>query len=296
MQYDIKQLNKLIDSISLSGNSRVAFDLHKKIKDFLDKNKKLKSEDNLKYRKLERLKKKCQFLALNHFENWQETYTLIEESFSLVFTLPSYNFWNKLKNNLIYIGDIEERDKVKDNLRKALSHCSDKIVNSSDYKYDVIKKVSDWVKDFVVNFGPDKEIDKVKKAEYLNNSSNLKKINNQDKEKVVALLNFYEILGLSSASPLGMEETAVFSIDNKPYILSRRGLEDLSHLISKIEKVKMPQESSLSMFTDDDDYKVKSSEEKNKKIKDLQKLSLDYGLNSLEFKALQEEINNLRKK
>lgn len=296
MEYNISQLNKLIDKISLEENSRVAYQLYKKIDSFLVENKDLKKEDNIKYRKLERLQKKCQFLALNHFDNWQEIYTLIEEDFALVFTLPEYNFWNKLKNNLIYISDIEERDKIKDRLRKALSRCNDRIINSSEYKGDVIEKVSDWIKDFVVNFGPDKEIDKVKKAEYLNNGTNLKKINRQDREKIIALLNFYEVLGLSSASPLGMEETAVFSIDGKSHILSRRGLEDLSYLISKIEKIKIPQESSLSNIDKDTDHQVKSSEGKKAKIKELQKLSLDYDLNSLEFKALQEEINNLREK
>ncbi|MCF7820232.1 MAG: hypothetical protein K9M44_02040 [Candidatus Pacebacteria bacterium] len=303
MQYNIEQLDQLIDRISVEDNSRAAYDLYKKLKDFLEKNKKLKNEDDLKYRKLERLMQKCQFLALNHFEDWQEIYNLIENNFGLVFTLPEYNFWNKLKNNLIYITDIKERDKVKKELRKTLSRCKDKIIMGGKYNTEVLEKVSDWVKDFVVNFGPDDEIDKVKKAEYLNNSSNLKKLKDEDRSKVVALLNFYEVLGLSSDSPLGMEETAIFSMDNKPYLLSRRGLEDIEHIMHKIEKVKMSEKSSLDANNLNKDYQVgededefESPQEIEEKIKALQKVASNYDLNTLEFKALQEEIAHLKKK
>lgn len=296
MSNSVEKTEEILDVLSKTDDMDNAYRLYKKINKFLDENKDLKNNDDLKYRRLERCMLKAKFLSLNYFDDWTEVIDLIKNNFVLVFSLPEYNFWSKLKNNLLYLENIEERDEKKEKLKEALFKCSNKIVNSKEYNVEVIEKVSHWMKNFVSNFGPDK-IDKVKKTEYLNNNKEIKKLNSRDREKIFALLNFYEILLFSSFEQEGMEETVFVMQDGKKYMLDRRGLEDLSGIERKLgSSIASENDGEEEYEENEEDDVVLDSTNMSESIKELQKKALEYNINSLEFKVLQEEINNLRDK
>ncbi|NCD00787.1 hypothetical protein EOL94_01735 [bacterium] len=314
MENSIEKTEEILKILSKRNDINNSYLLYKKIKSFLDKNKTLKTEDRIRYKRLERCMFKAQFLSLNYFDDWTEIADLIKNNFVLVFSLPEYDFWSKIKSNLLYLEEIKQRDEIKEKLKEALFKCSNKIVDSEKYNEEIIEKVYDWMKHFVANFGPGK-IDKVKKTEYLNNNKEIKKLKPMDRDKVFALLNFYERLLFSSFEPEGMEETVLYSDGEKEYILSRQGLEDLEVAERKLKSlINLEEESDLEVKQNDNglDYFNKTEEDDNDKnfdlgsdfdsdsenyeggeideIKELQKKAMEYNINSLEFKVLQEEI------
>jgi len=61
-QKQLKQIDNLIEVLANSNDFKVAFDLYKKIKSFLDSNRYLKEKNNLTYRKFEQALLKSKFL------------------------------------------------------------------------------------------------------------------------------------------------------------------------------------------------------------------------------------------
>jgi hypothetical protein len=120
MDNSTEKTKKIIEVLSKTNDANNAYHLYKKIKKFLAENKDLKIRDGVKYRRLERYMFEAQFLSLNYFDDWTEVIDLIKNHFVLVFSLPEYNFWAKLKNNLLYLEDIEQRDEMKKKIKEAL--------------------------------------------------------------------------------------------------------------------------------------------------------------------------------
>jgi hypothetical protein len=219
--------------------------------------------------------------------------------------MPGYDFWSKLKVNLQYISDWEERDEIKKKLVKSVRACNKSIIDDNKYQGQVITKISDWIKNFISNLNFDKRVDPVKKAEYINNNNELKKLKVEDKQKVVALLNLYESLSVSSQQKYGFEDTVFMVVDGKRIILTRNGIDDVDAEIKKIRNVKDYQEDKENEVNKKDEDIVEldesSDEEEDytpdsgEKLLILKSMLSEYEPDSLEAKALQEEINRLKK-
>ncbi|HKK54478.1 MAG TPA: hypothetical protein VJ926_03085 [Patescibacteria group bacterium] len=318
-QEKLKKIDDIIKVLAQTNNFKDAYVLYKKIKTFLDDNKVLKEKDYINYRRFERNLFKAQFLCLNYFDDWQEISSLIKNHLDLAFEMPGYDFWSKLKVNLQYIFDWSERDEIKEMLVKNIRDCNRKIINEDDYNVQVITKVSNWIKDFISNIDFEGNMNPVKKAEYINNNKNIKFLKTEDKQKVTALLNLYEALNLSSQAKNGFEETVFMVVDGKKIILNRNGIDDVDINLKKIKNVKAYQnEQEDEQFKDEDRSIEESNNEEgsNESIKDvsegedsdnnyssdvqekilvLKGMLSEYDQDSLEAKALQEEIDRLDK-
>lgn len=307
-QEQLKQIDSLIEVLAQSNDFKLAFDLYKKIKTFLDSNKSLKEKDNLSYRKFEQVLLKSKFLCLNYFDDWQEINELFKNNLDLAFEMPGYDFWSKLKVNLQYISDWKERDEVKEMLVKSVRACSKSIIEDNKYQDQVITKISDWTKNFISNLDFEKKVDPVKKAEYINNNSEIKKLKVDDKQRVLALLNLYEALSVSSQQKYGFEDTVFMVVDGKRIILTRSGVDDVDAAMKKIANIKGYQEDENN-GSNDKDAKVNEFNEGDKgasedladyrpdsreKLLILKSMLSEYNSDSLEAKALQEEINRLK--
>jgi hypothetical protein len=304
-QKQLKQIDNLIEVLAESNDFKIAFDLYKKIKSFLDNNTDLKEKDNFSYKKFKQALLKSKFLCLNYFDDWQEINELLRNNLDLAFEMPGYDFWSKLKVNLQYISDWEERDEIKKKLVKSVRACNKSIIDDNKYQGQVITKISDWIKNFISNLNFDKRVDPVKKAEYINNNNELKKLKVEDKQKVVALLNLYESLSVSSQQKYGFEDTVFMVVDGKRIILTRNGIDDVDAEIKKIRNVKDYQEDKENEVNKKDEDIVEldesSDEEEDytpdsgEKLLILKSMLSEYEPDSLEAKALQEEINRLKK-
>jgi predicted house-cleaning noncanonical NTP pyrophosphatase (MazG superfamily) len=292
----LKQIASLIEALAKSNDFKVAFNLYKKIKSFLDSNSDLKEKDNLTYRKFEQALLKSKFLCLNYFDDWQEINKLFKNNLDLAFEMPGFDLWSKLKVNLQYISDWEERDEIKKMLVKSVRACAKSIIDDNKYQDQVVTKISDWIKSFISHLDFEKKVDLVKKAEYINNNSEIKKLKAEDKQKVVALLNLYEALSLSSQQKNGFEDSVFMVVDGKRIMLTRNGIDDVDAVMKKIKNIGGHQKNQ-----DKEDNK-----EDNKDLADyitdpedklfiLKGMLSEYESDSLEAKALQEEINRLKK-
>jgi hypothetical protein len=248
--------------------------------------------------------------------------------------MPGYDFWSRLKVNLQYVSDWEERDEIKEMLIKSVRACNKSIINDDKYQQEVITKVSDWAKNFISNLDFEKKVDPVRKAEYINNNTEIKKLDENDKQRVVALLNLYEALSFSSQQKYGFEDTVFMVVDGKRIILTRNGIDDVDAEMKKIRSIKKYQEgeelekNEEAEKSDNDNY---DAEETNKegelsqeeeisrniaeneraeeneeeaveympdsgeKLLILKSMLSEYDSDSLEARALQEEINRLKK-
>ena len=314
-QQQLNQINEVIEVLAKSNDFKAAFTLYKKIKDFLDNNSDFQAKDSLTYRKFEQALLKTKFLCLNYFDDWQEISELLKYNLDLAFEMPGYDFWSKLKVNLQYISNWEERDEIKAMLVKSVRACNKSIIDEDKYQEQVITKISDWIKNFISNLNFDSKVDPVKKAEYINNNSEIKKLDERDKQKVVALLSLYEALSLSSQERYGFEETVFMVVDGKRLILTRNGIDDVDSEMKKIQRIKNYTDDSNSEDLDsdlsglDDNHDSVNNleddnldKEENNYLADTQEKLLvlkgmlsEYDPNSLEAKALQEEINRLNK-
>jgi hypothetical protein len=236
-QEQLKQIDNIIGVLAQSDDFKVAFGLYKKIKSFLDNNSDLKEKDKLTYRKFEQALLKSKFLCLNYFDDWQEISELFKNNLDLAFEMPGYDFWSKLKVNLQYISDWEERDEVKQMLVKSVRACSKNIIDDAKYQKQVITKISDWIKSFISHLDFESKVDPVNKAEYINNNSEIKKLKAEDKQKVIALLNLYEALSVSSQQKYGLEDTVFMVVDGKRIILTKNGFDDFDTEIRKIRNI-----------------------------------------------------------
>ena len=302
-QKQLKQIDNLIEVLAQSNDFKLAFDLYKKIKFFLDNSRDLKEKDNLSYRKFEQALLKSKFLCLNYFDDWQEISELLKNNLDLAFEMPGYDFWTKLKVNLQYISDWQERDEIKEMLVKSIRACNKSIIDDNKYQDRVITKISDWVKNFISHLDFDEKVDLVKKAEYINNNSEIKKLKVEDKQKVIALLKLYEALSVSSQQKYGFEDTVFMVVDGKRIILTKNGIDDVDAEMKKIRNIKDYQEDKeedkeedkgdVNSGEDGDNDLGDYSPDTGEKLLVLKSMLSEYDPDSLEAKALQEEINRL---
>lgn len=133
--------------------------------------------------------------------------------------------------------------------------------------------IANWLKDFIKKYGSN-IFNEVQLAEYLSESINIKPLKPEEKELVRKVLKLYRNLVFF---PESMEGVA---LDNWEIFPVNR---------SEIAKTVKP-ETSVEIETDP------AITERQKTIFDLQKNLTKYPTNSLEYKAIHQEINRLSRK
>lgn len=226
----------------------------------------------------------------------EKVISMFQHHFIEIFDIFDYDLWRKFEASLLGFLYLEERDDVKLNVVKALEKNGQKITNN---KITVGKEsqrptVSNWIKDYSTNLGVDK-IDDIKRIEYLTNGTNIKKLSPEEVERIKALFGFYEKLKISSQTMEGFEETIPMTQAGRPGSLYRGVFTPYpSSVVKNIEKEVKPVEEVQKIEEVKQEQKSEDVEEDEIDVlmRDLSK----YPVDSLEFKALQEEIKNLEKK
>lgn len=297
MQKDIKQFEKSLTTLLINKNEEAAFQLYNELKKFLDANQSLKEKNNKLYYQYKKYLLKFRFLSLSYTEDWQEISRLIEDHLELAFEMPEYDLWSHLKRNLIFISFLDVRAEVKSRFKKAVEKCNNRIIDKSKYNDLVPEKISEWIKEFIINVEDDGKLNNMKKANYLNNDKKYNVLDKQDKQKVLSLLNLYEALSQPSTEREGMEETPLMaSEDGEVFILHDQGVDTLKPYLKKILNFQASRKGQES-FIEQDTKKTADQgfiNERQEKIKVLEKMLADYNENSLEAKALREEIKRLK--
>lgn len=211
---------------------------------------------------------KLSFVSLPVLDD-EEVVGLMGNYFTRQFGIPNYDLLGKFKAKLINAEIFENRDKLKDGIKKVLLNNKEVITGKAE-----IRTISDWLRDYNSKLGIG-AADKLKKSQYLVDLKKNKGLDEQDLEKLKTLFNFYEGLKLSSLTPQGFEEEPSVVVNNKLYIFRQGTLEAVEGKIKEVEPLKAI-----------DGYGVK--------ITELKDMLSQYPEGSLERKAIEEEIAKLK--
>jgi len=282
--YTIQEIRDMIDVFSEFNYIGSAYKLYKELKDFLD-NSNLKQINPELYGDYYNYLIRLNFLALNFFDDWEDIEKLLKNHFEVIYKIKYYDLWSKIKLNLLIIPDLNKRDEIKSILKNVLLACNRKIINNEKYKKveGLPTTVMEWLKDFTVNLGID-QIDHFKKVQYLTNSKNVIKLDENDRNKLKILFNLYEHLKLSSNTPDGFEDDIPMTIKGKKIIYSGGKVEEIKpELFNIIKSIRMSSEGGVA----------KSKEKEIVDINKLKEIVNKYPSGSLERKGIEEEMRKL---
>jgi hypothetical protein len=303
----IEKVENTISTISGDREGKAAYILYKDLNGFLAKS-------DLQYSNLELYKRffnalmKLKFLSLNFFNDWEEIGNLIKNSLDKIFDLEDYDIWNKIETNLLAIDDLDERDEIKKELVKKLSESEDVIIAKSNYPNNpkLPLTVAGWIKDININVGY-KNISSFEKTKYLTNSSNTILLNAEDKGKIKILFELYDRLKLSSKTPQGYEDDVPVEVNGVTYIFSRGQMKPLKDVFKYTKDISGPPQSETEKNVASLEAQKQASQgiaskvideeiDNTKKIEDLQIMANKYKDNSLQKRAIEEEIRKLAQK
>jgi|GEM_PF-2350074 len=276
------------------ANNFIKFNEINGVQRLYEKLQKILSEMNshdLEFLSYQKLIIKLKTFIIQLFEE-DDYFDLIKNNFEVIYTIPDYDLWEKVKILLMNIYDFNKRNELKNKFKQILIDCRRPITINQYPEDDFPRNVSDWIKDFVSNFGPDK-IDVVKKHEYLLNGKFIKILKIEDRERVRGLLDFYEKLVLSSNEREGMENSVPMDIDGQFFILNEGEIENLNNYSKIINNIKVSDLTTINKETSI--LKISNNKERSSELDQLQKTLANYQPNSLEYKAIQQEIERLKK-
>lgn len=213
---------------------------------------------------------KLSFISLPVLDD-EDVVDLMKNYFTWQFRIPDYDLSGKFKAKLINAEIFENRDKLKDGIKKVLLNNKEVITGKAG-----IRTISDWLKDYNSKLGIG-AADKLKRSQYLVDLKKNKGLDEHDLKKLKTLFDFYESLKLSSLTPQGFEEEPPVVVDNKLYIFRQGTLEAVESKIKEVEPLKA----------------INGYETKITELKDM--LS-QYPEGSLERKAVEEELKKLSAK
>lgn len=299
----IELLESEIDYASQNSDFQGAFEAYQIATEWLKKQN--MSKNSQEYESYSRCLIKLKFICLNYFDNPEDYVDLIKNYFNLSFQIPNFNLWDKLETELLYITDLDERDKVKGQFREALEKC-DNIFTKEYNVPEMPRKTSEWIKNFISNLGLDK-FDTVKKMEYLANGKFIKLLKEEDKNKVQVLLDIYEKLRLSSRTKDGYENSVMMNIDGKSVIYNRGTIEEIHKLgsLKGFSNNKPAPESPLTAAVPSpapaapiaplSAVQPETSIQPLSKTQELEQSLKNYAPSSLEYKAIKQELKRLNK-
>lgn len=297
----IETLEEVVDYIIRHGEVKKAYDLSIILKNAVVAGKVKMSE----YPDLSDFYKKIiiklRFIALPLLSE-TEIEDLMKNYFTWQFRIPYYDLWEKLRTKLITFGVYEDRDKLKAEIKRIL--LDNKEIITSRAK---IKTISEWLRNYNNKLGTG-TVKNIVRAQYFIDIKKESALNKHDIEKLKTLFSIYEKLKLSSLSPEGYEEEVPIMINNKLHVFRQGILEPIGGEESKARTVSGPpkteEEKKIQKLEESakaypaqslEERAIKEEIDKEKRIDELNRAKKQYPPGSLEARAIEEEIKRLEK-
>lgn len=274
----LENLKAEIDKLILEDNDREAYTASKEIEASLKNVPEFERKFPDLYREYQNLIIKLKWLALSILMP-DQIVKLFQSSFMVIFSIPEYNIWRKLKIALLCIVGLDPRDEFKKKLRDALLNNQEKITKKRIIIANKLEDptVANWLRDYIREVGLG-EINEVKRSQYLINSQNMIKTEKAERERLLILFSLFEKLKLSSQTLEGLEEDIPFEFEDIKGTIKQGVFEPF--------KITEQQKKIFEIAS-----KVISESRQEKGVsKDLNKLAAEYPVGSLERKAIEEEI------
>ncbi|MFA6416584.1 MAG: hypothetical protein WCW61_00130 [Patescibacteria group bacterium] len=258
---------------------------------------------------------KLEFIALPSLDE-KEMLSLFKNNFCYQFNLDDYNLERRINTKFLSILPIEDRNNLKEELKKTLLENAEEITKNFE-----IKTVRDWLKNYTSKIGLEAS-DKLARAQYMMGLKGDKNISTEEYEHLKILFDFFDKLNISSDAPNGLEEEYTMMINGKLHIFRKGVLEPVheSRAVEEALKNYSPTEKLIPIDIENDDVlsdtkplpvvskdlpvaTSSSSEtptipEKQKNIPrttELEEILDSYSPVSLEYKAISQEIMRLKK-
>lgn len=298
------QLSVTTDTIVEQNLIPEAKEIANLINNILQKNVALKQDNIDIYNKLNSYIAKAQFVFI-HDLNEGDLIELFEKYLHLVLDLE-YDLIAKIKHRFVIINDLQARDELKAKLREAILKNKAKVTKNKIKigSIDHDSTISNWLKDYYSKLGVE-QINALALNQYLVNDENTKKLNEAEKNRLKKIFNLFEHLKSSSTELKGLEENFVAILPDGRISIIDGGvpLKIDANVEQLLDDVKNHLDQSNIGINDDvlnsqimqDSQDDKIIEEKNAHLKNLSEALSNYSPTSLEYKAIKEEINRLRK-
>lgn len=241
---------------------------------------------------------KLKFICLSALDE-KEVISLIKNNFCFQFQIPDYDIIKKMDAVILNIIIAERRNSFKEETRKALLENNERI--SPNFE---IVTVRDWLKNYVSRVGLE-GADKLARAQYLVGLKNNKNIKPIEHDHLVALFKLYDYLSIPADSPQGLSEELPIVVQGKLYIFRKGVLEPVSDRNEVEEAVNLLEDNQIINSQEEDKNKIQvvppavlpivsSSTPYSGMLADLEQALKSYPTDSLEHKAIKQEINRLK--
>lgn len=231
--------------------------------------------------KFKALKAKFGFICIFTLPE-KDIFHLYNYYLGVALSIPYYDLWDNLKKYLISFANYNDRDETKKKIINIIVKSKSIITKNSLMlgEVKVFGTAENWFRDYNGYVGSLAPVDKLKFEQYFIDSQNFRKLSEEEKNKIKNLFIFYEKLKLSSMTPEGFEEDVPIVINSKLRIWKDGNLEDIDPSVEKT-------------IIDLERQGVFKEDEKEIRIKELNSMLTQYPPNSLERKAIEEEIKRM---
>ena len=280
----LEKNKSIMQDIINEDRFREAYDLSKNLEKSIDAIKDFKEKNYELYREYKNIIIKLKWIGLPIMIE-DNVVHMFRYYFSDIFKIPDYDIWAKLRIVLLSMIIFDDRDKFKKQLSNALMD-NQQTITSQRLIIDNQKrspKVSNWLKDYNKTLGTG-VIDKLARTQYLIDGKNIRNLSQEEKNKIKILFDLYEKLKLSSHTIEGLEEDIPVDEDNMKGTIRAGVFEPYKEMEKKFSQI---------IFGD---LSAKDSTDKSKvNLDELQKMVSQYPAGSLERKAIEEEINKVKR-
>lgn len=206
------------------------------------------------------------------FLSTREIAELLKNNLITGLKLEELDIVERISKKLIFL-DINDRDNCKKALKEAVVQNKEIITKRTANKDNKeLSIIMDWIKDYVGQVGVGKQT--LGKAQYLYQKPYFIKLEDIEKELLKKLFALYDFLNASSLTPEGFEDDLLLKTVDGKLITTNRGQVVVLYDPQK-EKIKQMANSNAN------------------NLKDLNSMLTQYPPNSLERKAVEEEIKKL---
>ncbi|MBD3248209.1 hypothetical protein GF382_02875 [Candidatus Falkowbacteria bacterium] len=290
----------------ISDDAIGAYRLAEELSEYVKK-KGLKRSDQEVYKRYLGLIAKLKWIALSILPR-EEVLAHFESSFQDALNIPYFNLKDKLREVMIEVVLLEERDKYKKEI-KGIVDRNRAMLTKGKAGEGKNGTVENWIKTYISDIGL-KKADSIKFENFFTSNKYANSLPAPEKSKLKDFFFFYEYLKTSSLTPEGLEERPVFEVDGQVKVMEDGKLEPvkLTKLQQKIarivdetlkseeqEKQIEKQEKGMTEAEKAEARKKRQQEEKIRaKVLNLQKMLENYPKGSLEHKVVEEEIKKLK--
>ncbi len=287
----LDELKLEVQDIINEDRFREAYDLSKSLSSALDSLKNFKQANNDLYKEYKELIRKLRWIGLPIVVP-EKVVDMFQYHFSVIYDIPEYDVFAKLRTVLLGIIILDERDKFKKQLREALLRNEEKLTSKKLIMNNVMKDptAGNWLADYNQTLGTGK-INGLARTEYLVNGQNIRNLADEEKKKVKLLFDLYERLKLSSQTFEGLEDEITLDEKEATGVIKNGVFEPFK----QTEKQKQIWQM-IEDFMKERGGSETAAAENNNQLEQLKQLASQYPVGSFERKAVEEELGKLNDK